>query len=226
MPRGTITSFDSARGLGHIKLETGDEVHFDVSVATSPDLKVGQAAEVITGLLLSGKLKARLVLVETEKEKAKPFAEGFAELQALGMLKSLTLDEASRLAEGANELTAEVAGKLCVAWYGSKGVGARARADGLAVLDEHFGDSPRIPVGDLASLAPEALQAKLVTASVGLHPFSLGAVLSALNAALQQAGSGQHYFLIDLESDRHALVVLRDDAFARAAHRSVLRIVT
>ena len=226
MPRGTITSFDSARGLGHLKLETGDEVHFDVSVATSSELTVGQSAEVITGLLLSGKLKARLVLVETEKPAAKPFAEGFAELQALGILKSLTLDEAQRLAAGAQELTAEVAGNLCLAWYGSKGVSAFARADGLAVLDEHFGDSPRIPVGDLASLAPEGLQAKLVTSAVGLHPYSLGVVLSAFNAVLQQAGNGQHYFLVDVDSDRYAVVALRDDEFARAAHRSVLRIVS
>lgn len=226
MPRGTITAFDSARGLGHIKLDTGDEVHFDVSVATSADLAVGQVAEVVTGLLLSGKLKARLVLVETEKPAAKPFAEGFAELQALGVLKTLTLDEATRLADGAKELTAEVAGNLCLAWYGSKSVSAFAREDRLAVLDEHFGDSPRIPVGDLASLAPDALQAKLVTATVGLHPFSLGAVLSAFNAVLQDAGNGQHYFLVDVESDRFVVVALRDDEFARAAHRSVLRIVS
>lgn len=226
MPRGTITSFDPARGLGHIKLETGDEVHFDVSVATSSELSVGQTAEVVTGLLLSGKLKARLVLVETQKEAPKPFDAGFAELQSMGILKSLTLEEAQRLAEGATELTAEVAGNLCVAWYGSKGVGAFARADRLAVLDEHFGDSPKIPVGDLASLAPEALQAKLVTATVGLHPFSVGAVLAAFNAVLQQEGDARHYFLVDIESDRNALVVLRDDAFARTAHRSVLRIVT
>ncbi len=226
MPRGTITSFDSARGLGHLKLDTGDEVHFDVSVATSPDLVVGQTAEVITGLLLSGQLKARLVLVETEKMAPRPFAEGLAELQAMGLLKSLTLEEARRLAEGAEELTAEVVGRLCLAWYGSKGVAAAGRADGLAVLDEHFGDSPKIPVGDLASLAPEALQAKLVTSTVGLHPFSLGAVLAAYNAVLQQAGSEQHYFLVDVDSDRYVLVALREDAFGKAAHRSVLRIVT
>lgn len=226
MPRGTITAFDAARGLGHIKLETGDEVHFDVSVATTCDLKVGQTAEVITGLLLSGKLKARLVLVENDKPQSKPFAEGFAELQALGVLKSLTLDEAQRLADGAVQLTGELAGKLCVAWYGSKGLSKFARADELAVLDEHFGDSPRIPVGDLASLSPEGLQAKLVTAAAGLHPFSLGSVLSAFNGVLQEAGNGKHYFLVDVDSDRFAVVALRDDAFGKAAHDSVLRIVT
>jgi hypothetical protein len=226
MPRGTITSYDKARGLGHIKLDTGDEVHFDVSVATTSDLSIGQTAEVVTGLLLSGKLKARLVLVETGKVDSKPFAEGFHELQELGILASLSLDEAQRLAEGAAQLTAELAGKLCVAWYGSKGVLKYARADLLAVLDEHFGDSPRIPVGDLASLAPEPLQAKLVMATVGLHPFSLGSVLSAFNGVLQEAGNGKHYFLVDVDSDRYAVVALRDDAFARAAHDSVLRIVT
>ena len=226
MPRGTITSFDKARGLGHIKLETGDEVHFDVSVATTSDITVGQSAEVITGLLLSGQLKARLVLVETEKVDSKPFALGFTELQALGILGSLSLDEARRLAEGASQLTAELAGKLCVDWYGSKGLSKYARADKLAVLDEHFGDAPKIPVGDLASLAPEHLQAKLVTATVRLHPFSLGSVLSAFNGVLQHEGEGRHYFLVDVDSDRYAVVVLRDDPFARAAHDSLLRIVT
>jgi hypothetical protein len=226
MPRGTITSFDRARGLGHIKLETGDEVHFDVSIATTSDISVGQSAEVITGILNSGKLKARLVLVEHAREIAKPFAEGLAELQSLGVLASLTLDEAARLAEGAEELTGELAGKLCLAWYGSKGLSAYARADSLAVLDEHFGDSPKIPVGDLASLSPEALQVKLVTATSGLHPFSLGSVLSAFNSVLQDAGNGKHYFLVDVDSDRYAVVVLRDDAFGKAAHSSVLRIVT
>lgn len=226
MPRGTITAFDPARGLGHIRLETGDEVHFDVSVATSSDLTVGQSAEVITGLLLSGQLKARLVLVETQRVESKPFAEGFAELQAVGILTGLTLDEAQRLADGAAQLTAESAGQLCVAWYGSKGLSSHMREDALMVLDEHFGDSPKIPVGDLASLSPDALQAKLVTAATGLHPFSLGSVLAAFNAVLQQAGTSQHYFLVDLDSDRYALVALRDDAFGKAAHRSVLRIVT
>lgn len=226
MPRGTITAFDPARGLGHIKLETGDEVHFDVSVATTSDITVGQSAEVITGLLLSGKLKARLVLVENEKQDSRPFAEGFAELQALGILASLTFDEAKRLAEGAEQLTGELAGKLCVAWYGSKGLSKFARADGLAVLDEHFGDSPKIPVGDLASLSPDGLQLQLVTAATGLHPFSLGSVLAAFNGVLQQADNGKHYFLVDVDSDRYAVVALRDDAFGKAAHSSVLRIVT
>ena len=94
------------------------------------------------------------------------------------------------------------------------------------MLDEHFGDSPKIPVGDLASLSPEGLQVKLVTATSGLHPFSLGSVLSAFNAVLQGAGNGKHYFLVDVDSDRYAVVALRDDAFGKAAHSSVLRIVT
>jgi hypothetical protein len=226
MPRGTITSFDKARGLGHLKLETGDEVHFDVSVATTSDLSVGMTAEVVTGLMLNGKIKARLVLVERARVASKPFAEGLQELQALGILTSLSLDEALRLSEGATEFTAEVGGKLCLAWYGSKSISKYARADLLAVLDEHFGDSPKIPVGDLASLAPESLQAMLVKATVGLHPFSLGSVLAAFNGVLQEAANGQHYFLVDVDSDRYAVVALRDDAFARAAHDSVLRIVT
>ena len=226
MPRGTITSFDSARGLGHIKLETGDEVHFDVSVATRADIRVGQSAEVITGILLSGKLKARLVLVEHEEEVVKPFAEGLAELQSLGVLTGLSLDEGRRLAQSADELTGALAGQLCLSWYGAKGLSARGRADSLAVLDEHFGDSPKIPVGDLASLSPEGLQVKLVTATSGLHPFSLGSVLAAFNGVLQEAGNGKHYFLVDVDSDRSAVVALRDDAFGKTAHRSVLRIVT
>jgi hypothetical protein len=59
------------------------------------------------------------------------------------VLVGLTLDEAKRLAEGADELAGELAGKLCVSWYGAKDLSARERDDSLAVLDEHFGEDAR-----------------------------------------------------------------------------------
>ena len=96
----------------------------------------------------------------------------------------------------------------------------------MLVLDEHFGDSPKIPLGELASLAPEELKEKLHAAAQGLHPFTLGSVLNAFNGVLQETNVGQHYFLLDVDSDQYAVVAFRNDAFARAAHASVLRVVS
>lgn len=226
MPRGTIASWDKSRGSGVVKLDDGAELPFDHTLTTTKDIKAGMPAEVVTSIGFGGQLKARLVLLEPEGVAAKRFDEGFADLQLLGLLSAWTLKDAQdALGEPAN-LTRESAGTILLKYYGDHGVSVRSSADRVLVLDEHFGDSPKIPVADLASLAPDELQQKLKNAAKDLHPFSLGSVLNAFNAVLQQANVGHHYFLIDVDSDRHAVVALRNDAFARAAHASVLRIVS
>jgi len=93
-------------------------------------------------------------------------------------------------------------------------------------LDEHFGDSPKLPINDLVAFAPDTHQAALAQSLEGLHPLSLGAVLAAFNGVFQQAGEPLHYYLLDVDSDRYALVALRDDTFARLAHATVLRVVS
>jgi len=226
MPRGTITAFDAGKGSGTIKLQTGAAVHFDVSVATSPHLGAGRPVEVVTGLDRAGQLVARLVLVDEGGDESQPFGEGFAALQRAGLLREWTEHEASKHLEGATRLTREDAGQLLLAYYGSKTLTARAKSDRVAYLDEHFGDSPVVPVEGLAALAPPAVRDGLVAAAKRAHPFSLGTVLAAFNAALQQEGLALHYYLLDADSDRYVLVALREDDEARAAQQTVLRVVS
>ena len=226
MPRGTIIAFDKARGSGSVRLETGEELHFDASVLTSAEVRPGQAAEVVTGLTLGAKLRARLVLVERDAAPPVPFAEGFDELQLLGMLSAWTLDEARAAADGATEFTLETSGRLLHAYYGTQGRSLRSHADRVAVLDEHFGDTPRIPVDDLVRFSPAGLHEQLADALRAVRPLTLNNVLTAFNAVLQDAKVGQHYFLFDVASDSFAVAALRNDAFARSAHGHVLNIVT
>lgn len=51
-------------------------------------------------------------------------------------------------------------------------------------------------------------------------------MLHAFNGVLEAANSGKHYFLVDLDGDRTVLVLLRDEAFGRVCHATVLRLVT
>jgi hypothetical protein len=127
---------------------------------------------------------------------------------------------------GGDLLSREGAGRLLLQYYGLGSASPRTRADRLLCLDEHFGDSPKLPVNDLVGFAPEAHQAALAQALDGLHPFSLGSVLGAFNGVLQRAGEGLHYYLLDVASDRFAVVTLREDAFAPLAHATVLRVVS
>jgi cold shock CspA family protein len=226
MPRGTITAFDAAKGSGTVKLETGQPVHFDVSVSTSPHLGVGRSVEVVTGLSRAGQLVARIVLVDEGGDESQPFDEGFAALQRVGLLREWNEAEAKKHVGGANQLTREGAGELLLAYYGTKGLTARAKADRVAYLDEHFGDSPVIPIEGLASFAPAEAQNELVASGKAAHPFSLGTVLAAFNAVLQHKGLALHYYLLDADSDRYVVVALRDDEAARAAQATVLRIVS
>jgi hypothetical protein len=226
MPRGTITAFDKARGRGTVHLETGSDVHFDVSVATTAAVRVGLTAEVVTGIGVGGQLKARLVLVEREEQHPPPLAQGLEELQLLGMLSAWSLEEATLAAQGAEICSLETSGKLLLAYYGTQGRSLRSQADRVAVLDEHFGDSPRIPVDDLVAFAPLSLHQKLAAAVLTARPLTLNNVLTAFNGVLQEAQVGQHYFLFDVASDSYAVTALRNDAFARSAHGHVLNIVT
>ncbi len=228
MPRGTITRFDAARGSGSIHLETGDDVHFDVSVATtsSPaELSVGRSVEVVTGIGRGAQLIARIVLVDLHDDDRQPLEAGFTALQAVGLFPEWRLADAHAVA-GEGELTRESAGALLLAYYGTKGLSARARADRVAYLDEHFGDSPVIPVDDLASFAPPELREALVAGAKGAHPFTLGSVLAAFNGVLQSREQALHYYLLDAASDRYVAVTLREDALARAANATVLRVVS
>ncbi|MEW6433195.1 MAG: hypothetical protein AB1730_16955 [Myxococcota bacterium] len=226
MPRAIITAFDAGKGSGTLRLETGDDVHFDVSVATTQDIVVGRPAEVVTSIGRGGQLVARIVLVDENGEGHQPFVDGFAALQEVGLFSQWTLKDArERLGEQA-ELTRDGAGELLLAYYGTKGLSERMRADRLAVLDEHFGDSPLIPVEDLVSFAPSELQDALRLAAGEVRPVTLGAVLAAFNAVFQRRGVALHYYLFDTGSDRYAAVALRDDSAARAAHETVLRVVS
>lgn len=225
MPRGTITRYDTSRGSGVLRLEDGTELPFDASVVTTGTLVAGLEAEVVTAIGVSGQLKARLVLVDEFAVEERPFEDGFDDLQLLGLLSGWSLHDARGAVGEGPVMTRESAADLLLAYYGEGTVNVRAAADRVLVLDEHLGDAPKIPLDALASLAPEALRAKLLASVTGAGQ-SLGAVLNAFNAVLQHAGVGQHFFLVDLDSDRYVMVVARNDAFARAAHASVLRLVS
>ncbi|MBL8922050.1 MAG: hypothetical protein JNJ54_24585 [Myxococcaceae bacterium] len=225
MPRGTITSWDTSRGRGAVQLEDGTELPFDASIVTTGALTPGLEAEVVTAIGVSGQLKARLVLVDEFAVEERPFEDGFDDLQLLGLLSGWSLHDArAAVADGA-VMSRESAAALLLTYYGEGSVNVRAASDRVLVLDEHLGDAPKIPLDALASLAAEALRPKLLGSVTGTGQ-SLGAVLNAFNAVLQHAGVGQHFFLVDLDSDRYVMVVARNDAFARAAHSSVLRIVS
>lgn len=225
MPRGTITTWDAARGRGTLRLEDGAELSFDASMVTKPAVSPGLEAEVVTTIGVSGQLKARLVLVDEHAVEERPFEAGFDDLQLLGLLSGWSQHDARAAIGDAPTLTRESAAALLLAYYGEGSVNPRAGSDRVLVLDEHLGDAPKIPLEALTSLSAESLRPTLL-ASVNAHAQSLGAVLNAFNAVLQQAAVGQHYFLVDLDSDRYVMVVVRNDAFARAAHASVLRIVS
>lgn len=199
---------------------------FDGTQATHSEVRVGLEAEVVTGIGLGAQLKVRLLLIEADETRVRPFEEGFGELQLLGLLSAWSLGDAQAAAGESGPLTREAAGALLLKYYGDRGGNVRASSDRVLVLDEHFGDAPKIPIEDLASLAAEQLRPQLRAAVKDLKPFSLGSVLNAFNGVLQQAEVGQHFFLIDVDSDRHVVVAARNDAFARAAHGSVLRLVT
>jgi hypothetical protein len=226
MPRGTIDVWDTAHARGQVTLENGTQLSFDASVATATTITAGMTAEVFTSIGLGGQLKARLVLVEADGVRERPFDEGVADLQLLGLLSGWSVPEAQAALPGVGALTREDAGSLLLAYYGDPSSPARASSDRVLMLDEHLGDSPNIPVEALASLAAEPLRDRLIESTKGLHPFSLSSVLNAFNAVLQQTKVGQHFFLIDVDADRYVLVAARNEAFARAAHASVLRIVS
>lgn len=224
MPRGTIAAFDEKHGTGTVHLETGDDVHFDLTVATGSP-RVGQSAEVVTGIGLGGQLVARLVLVAQEDGAPRALEEGLRQLQVAGLLDGLSV-AAARGVLGGDELTREGAGVLLLQYYGVGEPTERTLRDTLLCLDEHFGDTPRLPVSDLVGFAPEARQPALAQAVASLKTPTLGALLAAFNGVLQQGAAGLHYYLLDVDSDRFAVVTLRDDAFARAAHATVLRVVS
>jgi cold shock CspA family protein len=226
MPRGTISSFDASRGSGLIHLETGDQVHFDVSVATTPELAVGRPAEVVTGLGRGGQLIARIVLVDEKEESHQPFVEGFAALQQVGLFSQWTLQDARDRAGDTRALTRAGAGELLWAYYGAAAPPERGRADRIAVLDEPFGEPTVIPVDELVSFATPEVQEALRLAASEARPVSLGAVLAAFNAVFQRRALPWHYYLFDAGSDRYAAVALREDSAARAAHGTVLRVVS
>jgi hypothetical protein len=226
MAKGTITRFDAGKGKGKVRLESGEELSFDVSVATSGELRAGQAAEVVTGIGVGAQLRVRLLLVEREEAPPLSFAQGFEALQLLGMLSAWSQEEAQAAAAGADSVSLETSGTLLMAYYGTQGRSLRSQADRVAVLDEHFGDSPRIPVENLVRFAPSSLHQALVAAGASSKPLSLNNMLTAFNAVLQEAQVGQHYFLFDVGADSFAVTALRNDAFARTAHGQVLKIVT
>lgn len=226
MPSGTISAFDVGKGTGTVHLETGADVHFDASVATTRELRPGRSVEVVTGIGLGGQLVARIVLVDENGASHQPVVEGFAALQDVGLFTQWALQDARVHVGDAAELTREAVGDLMLAYYGAKVLSARGRADRVAVLDEHFGDSPVIPIDDLVSFAPAELQDALRLAAGEVHPVSLGAVLAAFNAVFQRRAVALHYYLFDTGSDRYAAVALREDGAARAAHATVLRVVS
>lgn len=226
MPRGTITAFDAGKGSGTVRLESGVDVHFDVSVATTPDLTVGRAAEVVTGIGRGGQLIARIVLVDENGDSHQPFDAGFAALKAVGLFTDWSSADARRTAGDASGLTREAVGELLLAYYGTKSITPRATNDRVAYLDEHFGDSPVIPVDELAAFAPAEVRQALRLAAKEVRPFTLGGVLAAFNAVLQRQGLALHYYLFDAGSDRYVAVALRDDEAAKAAHATVLRVVS
>lgn len=226
MPSGSITAFDAGKGTGTIHLETGADVHFDASVATTRELVVGRSVEVVTGIGRGGQLVARIVLVDENGESHQPVVEGFAALQEVGLFTQWALQDARGKLGDAKELTRDAVGELLLAYYGAKGLSEKGRADRVALLDEHFGDSPVIPVDDLVSFAPPELQDALRLSAGEVHPVSLGAVLAAFNAVFQRRGVALHYYLFDTGSDRYAAVALREDDAARAAHETVLRVVS
>lgn len=226
MPRGTITAWDASHGRGTLRLEDGVELPFDGSVITRDSLTPGLEAEVVTTIGVSGQLKVRLVLVDEHAPAERPFEDGFDDLQLLGLLSGWSVHDArTAVGDDAPVMTRESAAALLLAYYGEGSVNARAGSDRVLVLDEHLGDAPKLPLELLAALSAETLRPKLLASASGAGQ-SLGHVLSAFNGVLQQSGVGQHYFLVDLDSDRYVMVVARNDAFARAAHASVLRIVS
>ena len=226
MAKGTVTAFDAAKGKGKVRLETGELLSFDLSVATRGTVREGQGAEVVTGIGVGGQLKVRLLLVDDDPSPPLPLDEGFEALQLLGMLSAWGVDDARAAVPGADTCSLETSGALLHAYYGTQGRSLRSQADRVAILDEHFGDSPRIPVENLVRFAPASLHAPLVAASASAKPLSLNNALTAFNAVLQDAQVGQHYFLFDVGADSFAVTALRNDAFARSAHGRVLKIVS
>lgn len=225
MPKGTVISWDAGRGRGAVRLEDGAELPFDASVVTRDAVTTGLQADVITAIGVGGQLKAKLVLIDDDSVQERPFSDGFDDLQLLGLLSAWSLHDALEAAGRPETMTRETAAALLLAYYGEGTVTARCGSDRVLVLDEHLGDAPKIPLDALAALAAEQLRPRLLEAAKG-QPVRLGATLNAFNAVLQQADVGQHYFLVDLDSDRYVMVVARNDAFAKAAHASVLRIVS
>ncbi len=229
MPRGTLLAFDTARGSGTLRLDGGEELHFDVSIANTSAVKAGAVAEVFTGLNRSGKQVAKVVLFEVEEGAPQPFAEGLARLRAVGLLSGMGAEVAGKsVGREPVALTRELAGALLITWYGSsrgKGVSARSLEDRVVCLDEHFGDSLSIPVGDLLALAPPERRETLRAATASLKPASLNAALATFNGALQDLGVAQRYFTLDIDSDVFVVVAVRDEDFTATVRSTVLRLV-
>jgi cold shock CspA family protein len=225
MPRGTVTAFEVTKGFGTLRLETGEELPFDISASNKrgSEIRVGETAEVTVGVGYTGKPKAKLLVFELEADRAPTFANGFKQLQQFGFFKEWDLKQARGAAKEAldevpSKLTRGDAGGLFQHYYG-EGLSDRGRREGVIVLDWRFGQVTQTPARDLHAISGGAkvevsdsggaamVDGRTVDISQGLEP-----LLKELNRSLEAQPSSHRYFMLDFDGDFFA-VAFRSSSF-------------
>ncbi len=234
MPRGTVAVFEVTKGFGTVKLETGEELPFDISASNKREIRVGEAAEVTVGVGYTGKPRAKLVVFELEADRAPTFVNGIEQLQQLGFLKEWDLKQAKSAARETfddvpSKLSRGEAGGLFQRYYG-EGLSQRGRREGVLVLDGRFGQVTQTLAQDLHAISggnvievrdqgsSAFVNGRSVDISEGLEP-----LLSELNLALEKE-STHRFFSLDFDGDFFAVVFRSAKFTSQLAVTSLLRI--
>jgi cold shock CspA family protein len=237
MPRGTVAAFEVTKGFGTVKLETGEELPFDISASNKrgSEIRVGEAVEVTVGVGYTGKPKAKLVVFEVEADRSPTFAVGLKQLQQLGFFAEWDSKQAKAAAkemfdEVPSKLTRADAGGLFQSYY-DEGLCERGRREGVLVLDWRFGQVTQTPAQDLHAISGGAA---IEVRDEGGAAFvdgrrvdvsqSLEALLKELNQSLGAKASPNRYFSLDFDGDFYAIVFRSVGFTSEMADTSLLKV--
>jgi len=150
--RATIIEFAPAHGIGKVRLDTGEIVTFDVTVADARDLRVGETGEATIGTGYKGRPKVtRLVVRPNWRETALPLADGVAALHRKGLLLEWDESHCRELVDTADSVTVDGFATLLAAYYGL-GPTPRSTRERFLVLEAENLDTTAL-VGALAGMA-------------------------------------------------------------------------